>query len=165
MDTQRRSNLTLGLVLILVGLAFLVTRLVPGLDFTFSWPWIIIGIGAALLIIGALTGVPDMAVPGCIVAGIGGILYYQFTSGNWGSWSYMWALIPGFVGVGMLVAALLGSRAQHAYREAFRTILTSAVLFLVFGSFFGAFNWLGDYWPLLLVGAGVIVLLMGFIKR
>ena len=165
MDTNRRSNIAVGLVLILVGLAFLATRLVPGLEMMFSWPWIVIGVGVALLVIGALTGVPDMAVPACIVAGIGGILYYQNATGNWATWSYMWALIPGFVGVGMLLAALMGSRGQHAYRDALRSILTSAVMFLIFGSFFGAFTFLGDYWPLLLVGAGVIVLVMGFIKK
>lgn len=165
MDSNRRSNIAVGIVLILIGVVFLVTRLVPGLQIDLSWPWIVIGVGAALLVIGALTGVPDLAVPGCIVGGIGGILYYQNATGNWGSWSYMWTLIPGFVGVGVLLAALLGSRGAHAYREALRSILTSLVLFLVFGSFFGAFSFLGNYWPLLLVGAGVIILVLGVIPR
>lgn len=165
MDSNRRSNIAVGLVLILIGVAFLATRLVPALAVAFTWPWIIIGVGAAFLVIGALTGVPDMAVPACIIAGIGGILLYQNSSGDWGSWTYMWALIPGFVGVGMLLAALMGSKGKHQVRDALRTMLTSAVMFLIFGSFFGAFTWLGDYWPLLLVGAGVIVLLMGMFRK
>lgn len=165
MDTSKRSNIAVGLVLILVGIVFLLTRLVPGLEMVLSWPWIVIGVGVALLVIGALSGVPDMAVPACIVGGIGGILYYQNMSGDWTSWSYMWALIPGFAGVGVVLAAVMGSRGAHAYRDGLRSILTSAVLFLIFGSFFGAFSWLGNYWPLLLVGAGVVVLVMGFIKK
>lgn len=165
MDVQRRSNLALGVVLILLGLVFLATRLLPGLELVIGWPWIVIGVGAALLVIGLLTGVPDMAVPGCIVGGIGGILYYQNLTNDWTSWSYMWALIPAFVGVGMLVAALLGGRSRYAIREGIRTLLVGIVLFVVFGSFFGAFSWLGVYWPLVLVGAGVLILIENFFKR
>lgn len=165
MDVQRRSNLALGVVLIVLGGIFLATQLIPGLGLILSWPWIVIGVGALLLLIGLLVGSPDMAVPACIVAGIGGILYYQNLTGDWTSWSYMWALIPAFVGVGILVAALIGGRSRYAIREGLRTILVGVVLFLVFGSFFGAFSWLGAYWPLLLVGAGVLILVEGLFKR
>ena len=165
MDVQRRSNLALGVVLIVLGGIFLATQLIPGLGLILSWPWIVIGVGALLLLIGLLVGAPDMAVPACIVAGIGGILYYQNLSGDWTSWSYMWALIPAFVGVGMLVAALIGGRSRYAYREGLRTVLVGVVLFLVFGSFFGAFSWLGAYWPLLLVAAGLLILIEGLFRR
>lgn len=165
MDVQKRSSLVLGAVLILLGAIFLLNRIVPGLEVVFGWPWIVIGVGAALLVIGLLVGAPDMAVPACIVSGIGGILYYQNLTGNWTSWSYAWALIPAFVGVGMLLAAALGGRSRNAYREGIRTLVVGIVLFLVFGSLFGAFTWLGVYWPLLLVGAGILVLVEGFIRR
>lgn len=165
MDVQKRSSLALGIVLILLGGIFLLTRLVPGLELVIGWPWIVIGVGAALLVIGMLVGSPDMAVPACIVGGIGGILYYQNLTGDWTSWSYMWALIPAFVGVGILLAALIGGRSRTAYREGFRTLLVGVVLFLVFGSIFGAFNFMGAYWPLLLIGAGLLVLVEGLIKR
>jgi hypothetical protein len=165
MDVQKRSNLALGIALIVLGAIFLVTRLLPGLELVFGWPWIVIGVGAVLMVIGLLVGAPDMAVPACIVSGIGGILYYQNLTGDWTSWSYAWALIPAFVGVGMLVSALLGGRSRGAIREGLRTLLVGVVLFLVFGSFFGAFTWLGAYWPLLLVGAGVLILVEGFFKR
>ena len=165
MDVQKRSNLALGIALIVLGAIFLVTRLLPGLELVFGWPWIVIGVGAVLMVIGLLVGAPDMAVPACIVSGIGGILYYQNLTGDWTSWSYAWALIPAFVGVGMLVSALLGGRSHGAIREGLRTLLVGVVLFLVFGSFFGAFTWLGAYWPLLLVGAGVLILVEGFFKR
>ena len=165
MNVQRRSNLALGVVLILLGGIFLATQLLPGLGLILSWPWIVIGVGAALLVIGLLVGAPDMAVPACIVAGIGGILYYQNLTGDWTSWSYAWALIPAFVGVGMLLAAMLGGRSRYAFREGIRTLLVGIVLFLVFGSIFGAFTWLGAYWPLLLVAAGVLILVEGIFKR
>ncbi len=165
MNVQRRSNLALGVVLIVLGGIFLATQLLPGLGLILSWPWIVIGVGGALLVIGLLAGAPDMAVPACIVAGIGGILYYQNLTGDWTSWSYAWALIPAFVGVGMLLAAALGGRSRYAFREGIRTLLVGVVLFLVFGSIFGAFTWLGAYWPLLLVAAGILILVEGLFKR
>lgn len=165
MDIQKRSSLALGVVLIVLGIIFLLNRFIPGLELVLSWPWIVIGVGAGLLVIGLLVGAPDMAVPACIVGGIGGILYYQNLTGDWTSWSYAWALIPVFVGVGLLVAAALGDRSRYAYREGIRTLLVGSVLFLIFGSFFGAFSWLGPYWPLLLVGAGLIILIEGFFRR
>jgi hypothetical protein len=39
--------------------------------------------------------------PGSILAGIGGIFYYQNLTNDWESWAYIWALIPGFVGIGV----------------------------------------------------------------
>ena len=106
-----------------------------------------------------------MAIPAVIVAGIGGILYYQNLSGNWASWSYMWALIPGFSGLGMLLGKLLGARGEHTVRSALDTIGTSLVMFVIFGAFFGAFRMLGNYWPLLLVAAGLLLGLRSLIRK
>jgi len=100
MGKRNRTTLVLGILLILVGIYYVLVNAVPGfanlLNLNFSWPVIIMLVGAGLLVLGLLTGTPDMAIPAFIVAGIGGILYYQNLTGNWGSWSYLWALIPGF---------------------------------------------------------------------
>lgn len=73
MDAQKRSSLGLGVVLIVLGAIFLLNQFIPGFGLVLSWPWIVIGVGAALLVVGLLVGAPDMAVPAFIVAGIGGI--------------------------------------------------------------------------------------------
>lgn len=169
MDRTKRSTLAVGILLVLVGAYFIVANLVPAfnawLNITMSWPLIIIAVGAGLLVLGLLVGAPEMAIPAVIVAGIGGILYYQNLSGNWGSWSYLWTLIPGFSGVGMLLANILGAKSEHNLRSALDTIGTSIVMFVIFGAFFGAFKMLGDYWPLLLVAAGVLLGIRSFIKK
>jgi hypothetical protein len=167
MDRRYRSSLATGLVLILVGALVLVAQLVPGWDTWFAWPLYIVGIGALLLVIGLLTRVPGLAVPACIVAGIGGLLYYQDTSGNWESWSYAWALIPGFVGVGVIVAGLLEGKLRKPLREGGQLILVSLVMFLAFGSFFGLIGLgpLGQYWPVLLIALGVVILVGRLIFR
>jgi len=69
----------------------------------------------------------------------------------------MWALIPGFSGIGMILAHVLGARDRYSLGSALDTIGTSLVMFIIFGAFFGAFKAFGDYWPLLLVAAGVLI--------
>jgi len=167
MNRHQRMNMALGVVLILAGLAFFVLRFIPGfyLSEAAIWPLIIIGSGLALFVIGVFVEAPDMAVPACIVAGVGGILYWQNLTGDWASWTYMWTLFPGFAGVGVIIAGLLAGRGSHAFWSGLSALATSLILFLIFGSFFGAFAVLGVYWPLLLVAAGLILLLRAVFDR
>ena len=161
MDKRNRTTLVLGILLVLVGIYFVLVNAVPGLadliNINFSWPVIVMLVGAGLLILGLLVGAPEMAVPAFIVGGIGGILYYQNMSGNWGSWAYLWTLIPGFSGLGILAAWLFGARAKHSVRSGLDAIGSSLVLFIIFGAIFGAFKDLGPYWPLLLIVAGLVI--------
>lgn len=169
MNSTQRSRLSLGLLLILVGLGMLAFKFIPGLgemiSIEFTWPLIVVGSGALLLIIGLLVGAPGMAVPACIVAGIGGILYYQNLSSDWGSWGYLWTLIPGFVGVGELLSWLLGARSPRLIRSGLNQVFISVVLFLIFGSLLGGFTLLGSYWPVLIVLAGLILLARALFGR
>jgi hypothetical protein len=163
MDRRRRSNLVVGLLLILLGVWFIAVQFVPELrawmDIEYAWPLIIVGVGVLLLVVGLLTGAPAMAVPACIVGGIGGLLYWQNATGNWESWAYMWTLIPGFVGVGVVLSALLGGETRQALSGGAWLILISLVLFAVFGSFLGGLGLLGPYWPVLLIALGLLALL------
>jgi hypothetical protein len=167
MDRGRRSALAGGLALILVGALFLLVQIVPGWANWFEWPMIIIGIGIALLIIGLVTGAAGMAVPACIVAGIGGILYYQHATGDWMSWSFAWALIPGFVGVGVILTGILEGKFRKPLREGGQLVLISLIMFTIAGSFFGALglSGLGDYWPVLLIVLGVAILLRQLLPK
>jgi hypothetical protein len=159
MEHRVRSNLAAGLVLVLLGVWFLIMQFVPGLQIytALSWPLIIVGVGVILLVIGLFTGVPSMAVPACIVGGIGGLLYWQNVTGNWESWAYTWTLIPGFVGVGTVLASLLGGESRQGVRGGVWLILISLLLFAAFGSFFGALGLVGSYWPLLLIALGILI--------
>lgn len=158
---QKRSGSIIGgLILILVGALLLALQAVPGLaaliDLARFWPLIIVGIGA-LFLLGALLGSPPLAIPGAIIAGIGGLLFYQNLTGNWASWAYAWALIPGFVGVGIIIAAWLGDGDTNV-RDGGRLIVISLILFVVFGAITGGFGLLGQFWPLLLIGLGLYLL-------
>lgn len=169
MNKNTRSALIVGIILILVGLFFIVAQAVPELrgliNGRTSWILIIEAAALLLLILGLAMGTPEMAVPAAIAAGIGGILFYQVTTGDWTSWSYLWTLIPGFAGVGMLVSYLIGARERFPLRSSFDTIGTSLILFAIFGAIFGGFKMLGPYWPLLLVAAGVLIAIRRLVRK
>jgi hypothetical protein len=169
MNKKGRSQLALGVILILLGGWFLLDKSVPAFHSFFNryteWPFNMVLIGAVLFILGLVMGQPGMSVPAAIVAGLGGIFYYQKSTGDFGSWSYMWALIPGFIGVGAVLAGLLGDNTAHNIKSGLNMMVISAVLFLVFSSFFGGWALLGNYGPaILLILLGVWVLGSGLFR-
>jgi hypothetical protein len=166
---KNRSQLALGVILILLGAWFIAQRQVPALETWvaqyMSWPLNVVAAGAIILLIGLLVGAPGMAIPAAIVAGIGGILYYQNRTEDYASWSYMWTLIPGFVGVGQILAAALG-RSMREARSGMNLILTSAVMFIIFAAIFGKLAMFGPYFPaVVLILVGVWFLVRGFWRR
>ena len=165
---RRRSSLALGLVLILLGGWFLAVQLVPGLrgwvEANLDWPLAIVGVGVLLLLFGLFVGAPGMAVPACVVGGIGGLLFWQNATDNWESWSYTWALIPGFVGVGVILSGLFEGNVRGSMRGGSELILISIILFVIAGSLFGQLGLLGTYWPALLILLGLFILVRGLFR-
>ena len=169
MRKQGRTQLALGVILILLGAWFIAQRTFPQVAAFASrfsdWPFTVIGVGVLLLLLGLILGAPGLAVPAAIVSGIGGILYYQNLTGNYESWAYMWALIPGFVGVGVLLQGLLGENTRNNLRHGLNLMVVSAVLFLVFSAFLGGWNLLGNFGPaILLILLGLWVLGSGLYR-
>lgn len=167
MDKGKRTSIVGGAILILVGAVLFAAQILPDFmpDFwaVFSWPWIIIGIGLVLFVLGAALGEPGMAVPATIVSGLGGILAYQSFTGDWQSWSYIWTLIPGFVGVGIVLMSLLGGDAS--LKDGSTLMFISFIMLAVFGSFFGAVGMAGRYWPVLLILLGVVLMVRTFFNK
>ena len=169
MNRRRRTSLVGGVILLLLGGWLLALQIVPELEsiinIEFSWPWFVIAAGVILLLFGLLTGAPGMAVPACIVGGIGVLLYYQNDSGNWASWAYAWTLIPGFAGIGSILAGILGDNPKRSIRDGINLIVISAVMFIIFGSLLGGLNLLGPYWPALLILLGLWILIQPLFRR
>ena len=163
MEQSRRSSLAFGIILILLGAAFLAYQLIPGLqilvDWGQAWPLIIVGIGVVLLLMAVLAAAPGLAVPATIVSGIGGLLWWQNATGNWETWSFAWSLIPGFVGVGIILSGLLSGRIRESLIGGGWMVLISLILFFIFGSFLGGLELFGAYWPILLIGLGLLMLI------
>jgi hypothetical protein len=159
---KNRSQLGFGVLLILLGAWFVAERTIPAVSkFTsdlvlqFGWPIYLFAAGALILLIALLFGAPGMAIPAALVSGIGGILYYQNSTGDWASWSYMWTLIPGFVGVGQIVEGILRWDFVRGLRRGLNGLFVSGVLFLIFSTLLGGMDLLGDY------GVGILLLLLG----
>ncbi len=165
---KARANVATAILLIVLGLWFLLIEFYPPLKvFAYgatTWPLIIIGAGVFLGVLALVLWVPGLWIPACIVGGIGGLLYWQNQTGNWASWAYTWALIPGFVGVGMMISGFL-SRNRRQIVGAGWNIFTSLVLFAIFGSFLGGITLLGLYWPVLLILLGLVVLGQGLFRK
>ena len=167
---RNRTQLALGIILILLGGWLVAAKQIPELQTWLShnyvWPMWVIGAGAIILIIGMLVGAPGMAVPACIVAGVGGILYYQNATNDFSSWSYLWTLIPGFVGVGSILTGLLGDNTRHNLSNGINALVTSAVLFLIFATVLGRLKLLGSYGlPAILILLGVYIVARGLFRN
>ncbi len=160
-----RGSFVAGLLLIVIGVFLLAVQWVPGLylwvSWERSWPLLIVALAVFLAIIGLASLRPDMAIPVAVIGGIGGLLYRQNLTGDWGSWAYAWTLIPGFAGVGTIAAGLfrgLSARGRRMLIEGLSQIVTAVVLFAIFGSFLGGPAWLTRYWPLAIVLLGLWIM-------
>jgi hypothetical protein len=162
---RQKSSIVGGIILILLGLLFLASEIFPDLFSFWEWPFIIILIGLVFLLWAVIGGVGGLAIPGSILTGIGGILYYQNAFNAWYTWSYIWALIPGFVGVGIMLSGLIDRDFKDRFFGGLSLLVISALLFFAFGSFFGMAPDISKYWPALLVILGLISLTKALVRN
>jgi hypothetical protein len=168
MSKAYRTQLILGILLVLAGIWFIAVQEVPFLrawaSVAFEWPLYVVAAGVIIFIIGLATGEPRMAIPASLVAGIGGILYYQNMKDAYDSWSFLWTLIPGFVGAGTMLTGLLGEDTRHNLRRGLNLIVLSVILFLIFATLFHNLSLLGNYGlPVLLIFLGLYVIGRGLV--
>ena len=126
-------------MLVVIGVAFLLIRVADMTLGSTSWPlWLIVP-GLAMLA-GSFAIPPrgglGLAVPGTMLAIVGGILWVQDAYGLYATWAYAWALVaPTGPGLAMLLYGLV--RGDHELAaDGFRTFLVGIGLFLGFAFFF-----------------------------
>jgi hypothetical protein len=179
MEDHRMRGLgavVIGVGLMALGILFLLGQLFHVNIWGILWPFFII-IPGLFFFFGMVAlgkkGAP-LAVPGSIVTVVGVILLYQAITGHWASWAYAWALIfPTAVGIGLAIAGLWGDEAKTL-----RTGTTMAgiglIVFLFFGVFFELLLNISGFrsglfgrilFPLMIIGAGVIVLALALFPR
>jgi hypothetical protein len=174
MERRASGSLILGLLLVLVGAAYLVAQLVPRqfveLDVGhYGWPLFVILPGLALLVVGATNrATSGLCIPGAIVTMAGVVLAIQNTFDLFATWAYAWALVaPGGVGLGLFVQGI--TIGQPSLRAAgLRTMGIGAAIFLVGAAFFEGvihisgkeLGFIGQLLlPLLLIVVGALLLL------
>jgi hypothetical protein len=109
MNTNRQPppGAVFGAILIVIGLAVLATRYLPGLEDAAFWPFFIIGPGIVLFILGLILPNAGMIIGGTVVTSVGLILAWQNATGLWATWAYVWALVgPGASGLGTFIGGL-----------------------------------------------------------
>jgi hypothetical protein len=110
-------------------------------------------------------GTPPFDIPGVIISGAAIFLYCQDLPGDWASWAYAWTLYPGFVGVGIILMNLLSGRVKRGFQEGGNPIVVSVVLFVIFAAFFNGLGGFGQFWPVILILAGLWLLLRNRLSR
>ena len=166
-QTNSRTGLVIGILLILLGAAFLVLQFVDlGLPSGW-WPAGIILVGLlfflAMLVPGRAGG--PLAIPGSIIVMVGLILLFQTRFGLWEAWAYAWTLIIFAAGIGLSIHGRY-SKQDNVRKSGGMVARLGLVLFVIFGIFFeliigisGLFDGRSILWPLLLILFGFYQLL------
>jgi hypothetical protein len=169
-----RSALALGGLLIAGGLILFAGQLLDLDIAALGWPLIIVGIGAALLLLGlTVSAEQGMVVGGTVVTTVGLVLLFQDQTGRWETWAYAWALVgPAASGLGL---ALWGLRTANGtdLRNGTWALLGGLALFAIGFLFFeGVIGLSGERLPIAewvlpaaVIGIGVVVLLRGLLSR
>ena len=162
---DNKGAIIVGVLVIALGALLLVNQYLPNQFDIFSGNFVLIGLGVIFLLSAFLTGRNGLAIPGCILAGIGAIMYGQNLPGNLFDWTYAWTLIPGFVGVGIILSGFLDRNHPHLESGGLVLLAISAAGFLLFGGALGLGWDAAQYWPVLLIVAGVVVLISALFHR
>ncbi|MBA4419783.1 MAG: hypothetical protein C0391_01405 [Anaerolinea sp.] len=165
---MKRVRISFAFLLIAIGVFYLAIEFFPGLrELAYgkeTWPVQIIALGLIFALTSILTWMPSFFIPASILAGLGGLLYWQNSTGNWASWSYAWTLIPGFSGFGLLLFGLL-ARKRSAYISGMWNLFSSVILFGIFASVFGKLEFAAKLWPVGLILLGFIVIVSGIRRK
>ncbi len=159
--SSSRDSIVAGGILIIIGAIFLFIN-VFHVNFGQVWPIIFFIIGAGfylpvLLMPRERVNLAGLLIPGTILFGLGAIFFFNIITGNWGSWAYIWTLIPASVGLGLLFAARVGHWGSETMKGGFWVFVISSGVYAVLAAFFGGGN-AGLIGAVLLIGLGVLIL-------
>jgi hypothetical protein len=139
---DRRSQggaLAFGLLLVIAGVAFLVSDQLHISWGTAGWPAFVIVPGLVLLLVGLAIpheGGLGAAIPGGIITSVGLVLATQAATETYETWSYAWALVaPGSIGATLALYGLLHRRTD-LLDAGLQTAAVGIGLFVGFGLFF-----------------------------
>ena len=167
------SNMAIGVVLVVVGLFFLVVRVLDIDLSVYGWPLFVIIPGLTLVIVGFASLGTGALIPGSILTMVGLILAYQNATGDWPAWAYAWPLVAPFsVGLALFMQGLR-TRDVSLLRQGRSLMFIGAVIFMILFVVFETilhisgidYGWFGKAaLPALLIIIG-LVLLMRSLQR
>ncbi len=142
MNESKKGTLATGIILVLLGVAFIIINLIPGFADGKTWPFIFIVAGIGFLLPAMIwpasrEGLAGLYIPGMIFIVLGGIFLFNVLSSNWGVWAYAWILIPAAVGLGLYSGAIIGKWHEDVRRTGTWMMVISAAVFAFFAAMFG----------------------------
>lgn len=163
------STAVIGVLLVVLGAAFLVAQQFGFELADIEWPAFVILPGLALLVAGLLLPWGSgMLIGGSVITTVGLVLLYQNATDHWESWAYAWALVgPGASGAGTALAGLR-SGSSGMVRAGGSQLLIGLGLFAAGYLFFeGILNISGRRLPLpeWVIPAAVVVLGLALVAR
>ena len=163
-----------GIMLIILGGLALIDQIFQIHVSRYIWPFFIIIPGLLIFVSSSKDDIgpgEPFAMLGAMVTMVGLILLVQSVTGLWASWAYAWALVaPTSVGLGQLI---YGNRNKHQNTaKSGKTLINiGLIMFFVGFIFFELFINLSGFgrnpivWAGVFIGAGIIVLLRGFLSQ
>jgi hypothetical protein len=160
-------NVAVGVVLVVVGLFFLVVRVLDIDLSVYGWPLFVIIPGLTLVVVGFASLGSGALIPGSILTMIGLILAYQNSTGDWPAWAYAWPLVAPFsVGLALYLQGLR-TRDVSLLKQGRNLMFIGALIFMILFVLFETilhisgidYGWFGKAaLPALLIVIGVVLL-------
>ena len=151
---MKKDNLTLAIIMIVVGIALMARQLVPSIRFLFEWPnWAFL-VAALLLALSLVNRDGGLAILASLLAGAGVNVFLQSqTSG------LVWISMLAFLGLGIILSGLIEPKKPGEIRAGLVLMVISLVVFLLTGGT-KYLPWpnVTSYWPIGLVVLGLILL-------
>ena len=147
---QNKSVFTIGVLLIVFGVIFLLTNF-GTLDLSFMWPVIplFVGIGFILGFIGSRKDY-GLLMPGAILVIIS-LLFFYCNATTWDSMVDLWPIFILAPSVGFFLMYFFGPKEKGLLIPAF-ILLAVGLVFLMVNTYLGVF------WPILLIIAGLVLM-------
>jgi signal transduction histidine kinase len=162
MARYSRHQEILGILLIVIGLLFLlVSNDLLWFGWEAVWPIFPFLFGVFLLRFYTARRKPRQLFWGSLFAQLG-FFFFLFSSNifDWDDMSVAWPAFPMMLGVSMLAVSGVIEEAARAVIMGVFFLIVAGVFFLVqSGAIAGRVTWFTRIWPLVLVGAGVLVFL------
>ena len=168
MNTLNRGSIFGAFLLIGMGVMFLILEIV-GISISKTWPITFLALGAVCFLPPLLwpfmrAGLAGFCIPGGILLTLGAIFLYNTLSGDWASWSYIWIMLNGGVGLGIVLAAWIGGWGREVTAIGWWMFVVSAVVFSIFATLFGR-PVLKAAGPVMLILCGLWLMFRSFTSR
>ena len=167
----RNGSMVGGVVLIVLGLVFFaVTQGTFNLNWETIWPVFPVLVGLTLIVMAFTVDSPQargfLVTCGTIPLLVG-TYFFATTLGmvSWDNQGVLWPIYPLIVGIAF-IAGYFASNQEHTWYLVPGSILTLIGLVLFGVTLTGSsYEYIGKIWPLLLIGAGVLLMVAPMARR